>query len=148
MLLCWPLSMRPRHYDRFVLIGLCWLYGRSEFPPPPPADCNVFKLMVLVTQRILLWPQQLQLDALSHSTPAQSQSAVTIIRRLQYCTCQNNPSGQNTHMSDINHKKQLKDPWVVATTQACVLRSLLAQPLELKKKMTLGSILSSIHSID
>ncbi len=28
--------MRPRHYDRFVLIGLCWLYGRSEFPPPPP----------------------------------------------------------------------------------------------------------------
>ncbi len=26
--------MRPRHYDRFVLIGLCWLYGRSEFPPP------------------------------------------------------------------------------------------------------------------
>ncbi len=33
---CWPLSMRPRHYDRFVLIGLCWLYGRSESPPPPP----------------------------------------------------------------------------------------------------------------
>ncbi len=29
--------MRPRHYDRFVLIGLCWLYGRSEFPPPQPA---------------------------------------------------------------------------------------------------------------
>ena len=27
--------MRPRRYDRFVLIGLCWLYGRSEFPPPP-----------------------------------------------------------------------------------------------------------------
>ncbi len=26
--------MRPRHYDRFVLIGLCWLYGRSEVPPP------------------------------------------------------------------------------------------------------------------
>ena len=25
--------MRPRHDDRFVLIGLCWLYGRSEFPP-------------------------------------------------------------------------------------------------------------------
>ncbi len=24
------------HHDRFVLIGLCWLYGRSEFPPPPP----------------------------------------------------------------------------------------------------------------
>ncbi len=22
------------HYDRFVLIGLCWLYGHSEFPPP------------------------------------------------------------------------------------------------------------------
>ncbi len=36
MLLSWPLSVRPRHYDRFVLIGLCWLYGRSEFPPPPP----------------------------------------------------------------------------------------------------------------
>ena len=28
--------MRPRHDDGFVLIGLCWLYGRSEFPPPPP----------------------------------------------------------------------------------------------------------------
>ena len=28
--------MRPRHDDRFVLIGLCWLYGRSEYPPPPP----------------------------------------------------------------------------------------------------------------
>ncbi len=25
--------MRPRQHDRFVLIGLCWLYGRSEFPP-------------------------------------------------------------------------------------------------------------------
>ncbi len=23
--------MRPRQHDRFVLIGLCWLYGRSEF---------------------------------------------------------------------------------------------------------------------
>ena len=34
MLLCWPLSMRSRHHDRFVLIGLCWLYGRNEFPPP------------------------------------------------------------------------------------------------------------------
>ncbi len=41
MLLCWPLSMRPRHYDRFVLIGLCWLYGRSEFPPPPPPHALV-----------------------------------------------------------------------------------------------------------
>ncbi len=27
---------QPRKHDRFVLIGLCWLYGRSEFPPPPP----------------------------------------------------------------------------------------------------------------
>ena len=36
MLLYWPLSMRPGQHDRFVLIGLCWLYGRSEFPPPPP----------------------------------------------------------------------------------------------------------------
>ncbi len=27
--------MRPRRYERFVLIGLCWLYGRSEFPLPP-----------------------------------------------------------------------------------------------------------------
>ncbi len=38
VLLYWPLSMRPRQHDRFVLIGLCWLYGRSEFPPPPPHD--------------------------------------------------------------------------------------------------------------
>ncbi len=30
-----PLSIRPRQHDRFVLIGLCWLYGRSEFPPLP-----------------------------------------------------------------------------------------------------------------
>ncbi len=36
VLLFWPLSMRPRQHDRFVLIGLCWLYGRSEFPPPRP----------------------------------------------------------------------------------------------------------------
>ncbi len=28
VLLYWPLSMRPRRHDRFVLIGLCWLYGR------------------------------------------------------------------------------------------------------------------------
>ncbi len=27
----------PRQHDRFVLIGLCWLYGRSEYPPPPVA---------------------------------------------------------------------------------------------------------------
>ncbi len=33
VLLYWPLSMRPRQHDRFVLIGLCWLYGRSKFPP-------------------------------------------------------------------------------------------------------------------
>ncbi len=25
------LSVRPRQHDRFVLIGLCWLYGHSEF---------------------------------------------------------------------------------------------------------------------
>ncbi len=25
--------MRPRQHDRFVLIGLCWLYGRSEYLP-------------------------------------------------------------------------------------------------------------------
>ncbi len=24
----------PRQHDRFVLIGLCWLYGRNEIPPP------------------------------------------------------------------------------------------------------------------
>ncbi len=28
---------RPRQHDRFVLVGLCWLYGRSELPPPPPS---------------------------------------------------------------------------------------------------------------
>ncbi len=37
VLLCWPLSMRPRQHDRFVLIGLGWLYGLSKFPPPPHA---------------------------------------------------------------------------------------------------------------
>ncbi len=26
VLLCWPFSMRRRQQDRFVLIGLCWLY--------------------------------------------------------------------------------------------------------------------------
>ncbi len=25
-------SVRPRQHDRFVLIGLCWLYGCSESP--------------------------------------------------------------------------------------------------------------------
>ncbi len=29
--------MRPRQHGRFVLIGLCWLYERSDFYPPP---CN------------------------------------------------------------------------------------------------------------
>ncbi len=29
-----PPPKRPRHHDRFDLIGLCWLYGRSELPPP------------------------------------------------------------------------------------------------------------------
>ncbi len=38
VLLCWPLSMRPRQHDRFVHIGLCWLYGRGEFPPPFPPE--------------------------------------------------------------------------------------------------------------
>ncbi len=33
--------MRPRHYDRLVLIGLCWLYGRSEFPPPPYTNVHM-----------------------------------------------------------------------------------------------------------
>ncbi len=23
-----------QYHDRFVLISLCWLYGRNEFPPP------------------------------------------------------------------------------------------------------------------
>ncbi len=36
VLLCWPLSMRSRQHDRFVLVGVCWLYGSSESPPPPP----------------------------------------------------------------------------------------------------------------
>ncbi len=29
-LLCWPLSKRPVRHDRFVLIGLCWLYHTSD----------------------------------------------------------------------------------------------------------------------
>ncbi len=35
VLLYWTLSRRPRHHDRFLLIGLCWLWGCCEFPPPP-----------------------------------------------------------------------------------------------------------------
>ncbi len=32
-------SRSLRRHDRFVVIGLCWLYGSSEFPPPPaPSD--------------------------------------------------------------------------------------------------------------
>ncbi len=31
-----------RHYDGFILIGLCWLYGRSEFPPPPPLSLSTY----------------------------------------------------------------------------------------------------------
>ncbi len=33
VLLCWPLSNRPRHHARFVPIGLCWLYECRETPP-------------------------------------------------------------------------------------------------------------------
>ncbi len=48
VLLCWPLSMRPRQHDRFVLIGLCWLYGRSDFSPPPPVlACSAPSLVQL-----------------------------------------------------------------------------------------------------
>ncbi len=42
--------MRPRHYDRFVLIGLCWLYGRSEFPPPPPPPLHLFAVVCAAGQ--------------------------------------------------------------------------------------------------
>ena len=31
-----PPPQRPRHEDRSVLIGHCWLNERVEFPPPPP----------------------------------------------------------------------------------------------------------------
>ncbi len=41
--------MRPGHYDRFVLIGLCWLYGRSEFPPPPPPYVEIWLMMVIIS---------------------------------------------------------------------------------------------------
>ncbi len=54
VLLCWPLSMRPRRYDRFVLIGLCWLYGRSEFPPPPRPDQGKMCSYVNVLARLAL----------------------------------------------------------------------------------------------
>ncbi len=33
VLLCWPLSNRPRHHHRCVLIGPCWLYVSSQCPP-------------------------------------------------------------------------------------------------------------------
>ena len=29
------MTVKPRQHDRFVLIGLCWLCGRSEIPLPP-----------------------------------------------------------------------------------------------------------------
>ncbi len=32
----WPLSKRPRQHDKFVLIGICRLYGRNELTPPSP----------------------------------------------------------------------------------------------------------------
>ncbi len=34
VLLYWPLSKRPRPHEGFILIGICWLYGLGEFPPP------------------------------------------------------------------------------------------------------------------
>ncbi len=36
-----PLELMSSLYSlcRFVPIGLCWLYGRSEIPPPPPPLC-------------------------------------------------------------------------------------------------------------
>ncbi len=36
VLCCWPLSRMPRHYGRFVLIGLMWLCSYSDIPSYPP----------------------------------------------------------------------------------------------------------------
>ncbi len=53
VLLSWPLSMRPRQHDRFVLIGLCWLYGRTEFPPPPYKATNTNLGLTAKTEQVL-----------------------------------------------------------------------------------------------
>ncbi len=52
------LNLHESCHDRFVLIGLCWLYGRSEFPPPPWLVCRpVFSIMITHPLRadVKLW---------------------------------------------------------------------------------------------
>ncbi len=36
----WPLSRRPRRHDGYVLVDLCWLYGRCESLAYPPHPCS------------------------------------------------------------------------------------------------------------
>ncbi len=37
-------TVNEAQHDRFVLISLCWLYGRGELPPPPPPHNNFLML--------------------------------------------------------------------------------------------------------
>ena len=68
VLLYGPLSMRPRQHDRFVLIGLCWLYGRSEFPPRPPLWG---KCAYVDVARLASWHCSLHCSGQVDSSPSQ-----------------------------------------------------------------------------
>ncbi len=61
VLLYWPLSERAKNHDRFVLIGVCWQYGRSDFtrPPPPHQRSMLGECLFIdcwrITSLITLW---------------------------------------------------------------------------------------------
>ena len=46
---------------KFILMGLCWLYGRSESPPPPPQEDQENSCMLLTKP---VWPVEGQAERL------------------------------------------------------------------------------------
>ncbi len=74
VLLYWPLSNRPRHHDKLVLVGLCWLYGRGEVPPPPrppppPCICKGGQLEYLISRPQCMYQYTLHLNSALCQTP-------------------------------------------------------------------------------
>ncbi len=90
--LAWPSSKRPRHPAKFVLIGLCWLYGRSETPTPPPpppsAGHHTSGSGMCVMQMVRGWPASLWercLPAVEAAMKASCQDAQSATRETGRC---------------------------------------------------------------